>query len=283
MAAPVVAEPSPPVESAAEVARRLADLRFVFEIDQERRIAFLSPDLDAAVGDSVRAAVGRPWGEVAAELGLDPAGAVAAALRGVTGWSGLAISWPLPDGARAPLSLSALPVFDRGRTFMGFRGLGLVVAPPEDTPAVDAAPDAVEFPEPAPVLEEPATEPAADEPEPAAEVPVPNALPTPDVTPEPADPAPEPVGDDAPRAAFASGNVVPLWEGVAADGGSRSLSHAEENAFDEIARRLRSFGGATDARAIWDDIAEDAGLAAPAAAPAADPVAEDLLRLLDRL
>src|SRR5262249_48661932 len=41
-------------------------------------------------------------------------------------WSGLTIAWPVDDGG-APLSveLSGLPVFDRERSFRGYRGFGV--------------------------------------------------------------------------------------------------------------------------------------------------------------
>jgi PAS domain S-box-containing protein len=259
----------PPIE--AEQAEQPAPddpserLRFVFEIDGEGRLAFLSPDLGRAVGATAADAVGRQWSDVACELELDPEGTVAEALSSRSGWSELRVSWPLPNGARMPLTLSALPMFDRGRTFVGFRGFGRrdgdLIAPP----------------------------PAAQPPEPEPEEAAASAAP-------PADPF---------------NNVVPLRErAAAARPQTPRLSTVEEDAFDEIARRLRGAGvfaqralrreGEADLVPLGEvpppPIAPETAALAADLAPAEDwtlddlggraPTAsrvEDLLRLIDKL
>jgi PAS domain S-box-containing protein len=159
--------PAPSAELVAEAADRppagpaaFDDLRFVFEIGADGRIAFLSPDLAAAVGPSAERALGRAWADVASELGLDPDGAVAAALAKRGGWSDLAIGWPTPDGGRLDLTLSALPMFDNGRSFLGFRGLGRAKEPPR---AGSLAPDAASSAE-ASLVETPPAEAAGEAP-----------------------------------------------------------------------------------------------------------------------
>jgi PAS domain S-box-containing protein len=294
------------------------DLRFVFEIDGDGRVTLLSPDLARAVGPSAEAAVGRPWREVSDALGLDPAGAVSAAIGRRGGWGEIQISWPTADGRRLPIVLSALPMFDIGRTFVGFRGLGRATgaalaaasaeaAPSEPAPPVAAeggsavedlsahAPrgagdgqdevpgeEAIEEPAPAPIGEEAADAPIpaerADEP-PAAEG-APLVAPAPTVPPY-------------------GGNVVPLRDAAPP---LAALTTSEESAFDEIARRLRGLGARVTDPISFSNFApspaetpETAAIAPTSAgdgdwtlddvdgrAPTASRV-DDLLRLLDRL
>jgi signal transduction histidine kinase len=68
----------------------------------------------------------------AAELKLDPADQVAAAVASRETWSGVTVSWPIsaPPGSdrselQLPIGLSGLPVFDRDRNFRGYRGFGV--------------------------------------------------------------------------------------------------------------------------------------------------------------
>jgi PAS domain S-box-containing protein len=102
-------------------------LRFVWQMDEEGRFTFGNSDeFLALVGPRTAAAIGRPWVEMAAALGLDPGGEVARAIATRDTWSGLSVSWPL-DAARERLTvvLSGLPVFDRNRIFRGYRGFGV--------------------------------------------------------------------------------------------------------------------------------------------------------------
>ena len=102
-------------------------LRFVWQMDEEGRFTFGNSDeFLALVGPRTAAAIGRPWVEMAAELGLDPGGEVARAIATRDTWSGLSVSWPL-DAARERVTvvLSGLPVFDRNRIFRGYRGFGV--------------------------------------------------------------------------------------------------------------------------------------------------------------
>ncbi|PZQ17131.1 MAG: PAS domain-containing sensor histidine kinase [Ancylobacter novellus] len=266
------------------------DLRFIFEIDGERRLSFLSPDLEAVVGASARTALGRPWAETAETLGLDPEGAVERALDGSGGWGDVAVSWPLEGGSRLPLVLSALPMFDRGRTLVGFRGLGRTAAG-EATPADDgAAPveptSASELPDVAspseaepdvsvgaptndPDVPEP-QEPAAAEPETSASSFAEESVPSEDAAP-PNSPAPGDLGR----------NVVSL-RGAAP---LPSLSRSEENAFDEIARRLRDLGVRTSPTPEPEPESgpEPWMINDVAARLSQEPRSAELLRLLDRL
>ena len=78
------------------------------------------------VGPRTMAAFGRLWSEIADELNLDPDNQVARAMATHETWSGIVVSWPVDDTSeRLPVELSGLPVFDRDRTFRGYRGFGV--------------------------------------------------------------------------------------------------------------------------------------------------------------
>ena len=101
-------------------------LRFVWKMDEDGRFTLDNDEFIALVGARAAAAIGRPWLEMAAELGLDPEGQVARAVATRDTWSGLSVSWPLDAGAeRLVVELSGLPMFDRDRMFRGYRGFGV--------------------------------------------------------------------------------------------------------------------------------------------------------------
>lgn len=298
----------PAAAPAAETAPRALDhFHFVFEIDAGTRLAFLSPDLDAAVGASASAARGRPWREIAEALGLDQDGAVAAALGGRGRWGEIEVAWPTEDGRRTRLGLSALPMFDRGRTFVGFRGLGrsLGVVPDRSENADDGGahdraagvgPVATES-----ASSEPSAMVAREPPAPAAEdgrllrdlqarafAPLTTRS---EAVESPVRPVPP--FEAPPAAAPFPENVVPIREQGRPP--SLTLSATEEDAFDEIARRLGTFGARRPEPAAPPSAPETAEIVpTPAAgadwtlddvdgrAPTASRV-DDLLRLLDRL
>jgi len=314
-------EAEAPAATPSVAARDWSDLRFVFEIDADGKIAFLSPDLGEAVGTSAAAAVGRAWADVCAELELDPANEVAERLQSRAPWSDVGIAWPVEGQGRLSLALSALPIFDRGRTFIGFRGLGRA------TPAAQAESDAT-VTSPADALAdapelsraEPATEPLAQsidaaaeaEETPADQVALQVEADSPDSASSVGDPAVmeplagESVGEPAPIVSLPpstesfEGNVIKLREPAIAPrpASLHGLSVVEETAFDEIARRLRGFSGrlsqGTHERPVAS-LPETAEVLAPSVpttdwtlddlegrAPDAS-YADDLLRVLDKL
>ncbi len=110
-------------------------VKFVWQMDAERRFTMLSPELAEVIGGTVTNLVGRSWSEVAAELGFDGDGRIAEALARRDTWSGRTVLWPVEGEAlRVPVDLAALPAFDRGRAFSGFRGFGTARA---DEPVPD--------------------------------------------------------------------------------------------------------------------------------------------------
>ncbi len=127
IAAPAASAEIPAVaeSTALQAAARRAPLRFVWQMDAATR--FLSAkDLARLLGPKTAALLDRPWAEIAAALQLDPQGQVAAALNARDTWSGIIVNWPVDDDAeRLPIEMSGLPVFDRDRQFVGFRGFGI--------------------------------------------------------------------------------------------------------------------------------------------------------------
>jgi signal transduction histidine kinase len=150
-AAPGVAIAEPAVESGARERRH--PLRFVWQMDESGRFTVNSGEFLTLIGPRAAAAIGRPWEDMAAALGLDPEGWVARALATRDTWSGLTVVWPVDDSPeRLAVELSGLPVSDRDRMFRGYRGFGVCRdlarltaltqmrhAPP--TPVQDAPPD----------------------------------------------------------------------------------------------------------------------------------------------
>ncbi len=261
-AKPSAAEPSAPELSPSEPSPS-EPFRFAFEFDDRGRLAVLSPEFERAVGP-VAGVVGRDWSEIAAEFGLDRDGAIAAALAGRGAWSDIDVSWPLPDGRRAPLRLSALPMFDKGRSFVGFRGLGRSVGDPvaaSDVPADDPgtlARTTQAEPEPTDVAPDGEAAPVAD----LAESPEADEAPS---AAEPARHEPPVLYTVVAEPPTFSGNVVPIREAASQ---SPALSTSEVSAFDEIARRLQGLSRRDHDQAEADAAGDEA------AEPAPEPVEE---------
>src|SRR5207237_9340359 len=78
------------------------------------------------VGRGTAAWRGEPWSEVAAALGIDPEGRVANAVTSRDTFSGIVIAWPAEaSGDSVQVELSGLPIFERDRSFTGYRGFGI--------------------------------------------------------------------------------------------------------------------------------------------------------------
>jgi PAS domain S-box-containing protein len=114
-------------------------LRFVWQSDGNGRISGLSPELMAVLSPG-RVINGRTWDELVLERGGQPPAALMQALARRDTWSGVMLDWPAEDGRVFTLELAGLPAFERDRTFLGFRGFGVVRGPqtaaiPEQEPA----------------------------------------------------------------------------------------------------------------------------------------------------
>jgi PAS domain S-box-containing protein len=174
------ARPAPPQTE------RRQPLRFVWQVDADGRFTINSDEFIALIGPRVAAALGQPWTDIAAELGLDPEGHVARAFASRETWSGIVVSFPVNGhDVRLAVEMSGLPVFDRERNFRGYRGFGIC----RDTTRVAELSKTQSAPQPParpraepPVFREPMTMPvAATAPENVVAFP----------SPSPAEPSPE--------------------------------------------------------------------------------------------
>ena len=236
------------VETAIDqaTAERRHPLRFVWQMDTNGRFAVGSDEFTALVGPRTVAACGRPWREIAAELKLDPDDQVARAVARRETWSGIEVSWPIDDSSeRLVVELSGLPVFDRDRSFAGYRGFGVCrnVARINELLRVRHGQPIGFMPFAVASVEISGTE--------SVEAPSP-------LQPEP-----------APKVAAA--NVVPFRSGASAEPRVPSLSAGERNAFRELAQELTArLRGQDDGPADADDerVADATHVAAEAQQPA---------------
>src|SRR6266516_2922543 len=217
---PEQAEPAGPAaaETVAVSPERRHPLRFVWLIDPEGRFTVGSTDFAEAMGGQTVAQIGRIWNEIAAELGLDPEQRVERAIASRDTWSGITLDWPVEGSAeRLAVELSGLPVFDRDRTFRGYRGFGVCrdVARLAAAIAARSAAPAVS----APLSDAAARSIAADAGEPSGT--------------QPTDPRPQLTLVPAAK------NVVP-FRSAGANERRPALSAVERTAFREIGQALTS-------------------------------------------
>ncbi|MBR0800415.1 PAS domain S-box protein [Bradyrhizobium jicamae] len=284
-------------------------LRFMWQMDHEGRFSLGSDEFTRLIGIHTAAGFGRLWSEIAETFGLDPEGRVMKAFGSHDTWSGITLNWPVDGGSRLPVELSGLPVFDRNRTFAGYRGFGVCrdldglarlaalrryeffSGPPLPQPlsadvaraaaATDAPPGpALAEPPPAEAAPQLADPPDADAAPPAEELTTPIAP----ETSHPADPdhAVETPQDTRPEAGAdmrsdTPPNVVPFR--LAGDTRPPSLTPVENNAFNELARqlsaRLESEAGLTGSAAghTAETVTEPPAVVEP---PATEPPREEL-------
>jgi PAS domain S-box-containing protein len=121
MAPPIVPNPA-----SGELRPRRPSFRFVWQMDADTRFTLGTAEFARLLGAQTAAALDQPWQAAASALDIDRDGRMAKALAARDTWSGIVIDWPI-DGVdeRLPIEMSALPVFDRDRQFVGFRGFGI--------------------------------------------------------------------------------------------------------------------------------------------------------------
>jgi PAS domain S-box-containing protein len=124
--APIASPPTAPSRTATETRAHRMPLRFVWQMDAATRFTLGAQDFTKLIGAKTASVLERPWSEIAEALKLDPDRKVAHALAARETWSGIVVMWPV-DGTdeRVPIEMSGLPVFDRDRRFLGFRGFGV--------------------------------------------------------------------------------------------------------------------------------------------------------------
>ena len=200
--APPAETPSQKSDPAPEKPVARAPARFVWQIDAEGRFTSVSAELAAVVGHGPAAVAGMNWAEAAATIGIEGVPAVTAAVARRDTWSGVTVHWPVEDAELVrPVDLAALPVFDRERRFLGYRGFGVFrEAQPRPKPRIQEKPSR---------SEEPLREPKRPSPSRAQ----------------------PPVFVEKPE------NVVPLHKSTPNDDQTRpTLTPVERNAFREIAK-----------------------------------------------
>ncbi|EKS35190.1 PAS domain S-box protein [Afipia clevelandensis] len=101
-------------------------LRFTWHMDEHNRFSLGHDEFSRLIGTRTAAAFGRPWAEIAHELGLDPDNRVTNAAATRESWSNIVVHWPADGtGARLPVELSGLPIYDHAGEFLGYRGFGV--------------------------------------------------------------------------------------------------------------------------------------------------------------
>ena len=244
MTAPPQTPPPQTVSPAEPIVERRHPLRFVWQMDADGRFVVGSDEFIELVGPKTTAAFGRTWSEISAELKLDPDNQIARAVASHETWSGIVIPWPVDETSdRLPVELSGLPVFDRDRSFRGYRGFGvcrdlarinqLARARRERPIGFMAAPEADDTAPSAP--QSPAAAEAATRPErPALNI------------------------------ASAAANVVPFRQMPPAEPKAPTLSPVERRAFRELAQELNArLRGTPEAPAAAEPSVEGALAEAP--------------------
>ncbi len=138
----------------ARLAARFGALapRFVWRTDAAGRFTLVTHVLADVAGKANADILGREVADIARMLSLGDAFPHAMVAR--KSWSGVDVDWPLDEtGARAPITLGALPIFDQARRFAGFQGFGVLQlsrATILPTPAASEAAPAPHEPQTAP-------------------------------------------------------------------------------------------------------------------------------------
>jgi PAS domain S-box-containing protein len=100
-------------------------LRFLWQLDAEGCFSLDPGEFTQMIGAHAAACFERPWSDIVELPGLDPDGRVVKAVATRDSWSGITLNWPIDSGVRLPVELSGLPIYDRARNFVGYRGFGV--------------------------------------------------------------------------------------------------------------------------------------------------------------
>jgi PAS domain S-box-containing protein len=212
-------------------------LRFMWQMDAEGRFSLGTDEFARLIGARTASSFGRLWSEIAQVFGLDPGGRVLQAVATRDTWSGIALDWPVDGGERLRVELSGLPMLDRARNFVGYRGFG-VCRDLDGLARLDALRRTELFSDapaprplsaaivPADLTQDPPAAAVSAEPEPASHVP---ELPAPIAT-ETSHPTDLEPAVETPK------NILPFRP--MNEPKSPSLTPVENNAFNELARQL---------------------------------------------
>ena len=240
-------------------------LRFAWQMDVDGRFALGSDEFTRLIGARTAAGFGRPWLEIAEEFGLDPSGRIVEAIATRDTWSGIIVYWPVDGGGRLPVELSGSPIYDSVWNFAGYGGHG--VCRDLDSLAHLAELRRLEtFPNPLPTVAA-ATVPTNSEHTAAAHPAVEG-----ESTPDASRGSRASIGEETLRQTDLDRSVEPLQNVVPfrppGDPKSPALTPVENNAFDELARRL-------SARLdLKNDSVSEAGVMSEAREPSVAPTSE---------
>ncbi|MDI9848538.1 histidine kinase dimerization/phospho-acceptor domain-containing protein [Rhodoblastus sp. 17X3] len=266
----------------------LAPARFLWRTDSRNIVLQVTPPLAEIVGPGCADLVGRDLIEAAETLGFDPSGELAEALRAQATFSRVDVDWPIAGAsAAAPVTLGALPVFDHGAHFEGWRGFGVIhldrlrqapfvaglfqaqdASAPDEPPAREEPASGDSFlsehpPSKAEPTETAPSEPAPSEPAPAEMAPIGIWPPEFSGVVVPLRPLahgrPVTSGEPAEYSGGAEPNGASARDGEDAESSLVTLAPHERSAFREIARALGARGPL------------EAGDEAPVAPPASPP------------
>ncbi len=233
-------------------------------MDADGRFTMGSNEFSEAIGPRTTTAMGRPWHEIAATLGLDSEGLIARKIANRETLNAVALAWPV-DGSseRVAVEMSGFAIFDDNRLFSGYRGFGVCrdVTRLEELVRMRAAAAVYQPPaQPAAQAEQPQqpaqTPPASAPPSPPADLRLqvtqtpplattttpPTPMPPPAPSAPPSSPMPPaaqtPSTPERPTLTVVppSKNVVPFRSSAPSPG----LTAVERKAFHEIARQLSS-------------------------------------------
>lgn len=221
----VVAQPAP--DALPPLAPRTTPLRFVWQLDDQDTFSIDPGDFLRLIGPQAAAISGRKWSDISAEYSLDPDHRFAQALATRQTWSGVTLLWPVDDGDRLAVELSALPLQNRDRSFAGYRGFGIC----RDLGGMNRLIER-QHPKPSDPPPRPLSADLAQAGPINAPIDAPNAPPDDHIS----EPPPEPIQtNEAISTVQPPENVVQFRPG---DPKAPALSPGENSAFNELARQL---------------------------------------------
>ncbi|MEP6356355.1 MAG: PAS domain-containing sensor histidine kinase [Hyphomicrobiales bacterium] len=110
--------------------------RFLFTLNAHQDVTTLSPEIVETLGSETGDILGQNWADVSKRFNMDPTGTIARKIKRESIWTET-IYWPISGTAssdgdekigplRAPVTMTAMPIFNSGRKFEGFRGFGSI-------------------------------------------------------------------------------------------------------------------------------------------------------------
>lgn len=131
--------PQTPLSATTDIANtpseQRASVRFLFELSKDGTLQSVSPEFPATVGSATGDITGESLFSLIEQYNLDEDRKIERLFSSQAIWT-REVWWPFGNGGevgnsqnpplRAPISLTAMPVFDRERQFEGYRGFGVI-------------------------------------------------------------------------------------------------------------------------------------------------------------